>query len=306
MSVDGTPQNGAVDDSQWWRDPESAWCLKTARAKQHIDNLSAEVAAFVQGGTYGVRAEPGDQPGETIYRLRMSRPIPAHLSTIIGDALHNLRSALDCVACELARRHVGRPLSEKEERACQFPISGDPDEVNDFFSDRRRAALYGARERQAIRDVRPGWLHDYVARHGQTDLSERDEEVAYDNLTLLNRLSNIDKHRRVHLVASWPDLVYWTSDSPARQRWRWGNPPFEDGAILGRLYDDPEHPEPAPTTLHHELELRVLDPPEAGVNDVVGLLQSIHRHLSARVIPGVLNPYWLDSEGKSAQRAYGG
>jgi hypothetical protein len=49
------------------------------------------------------------------------------------------------------------------------------------------------------------------------------------------------------------------------------------------------------------MELRVLDPREAGVNDVVAMLQSIHRHLAARVIPGVLNPYWLDSDGKSAQ-----
>jgi hypothetical protein len=115
-----------------------------------------------------------------------------------------------------------------------------------------RQDLYGPRERQAIRDVQPACLHDEVARLGTMELHPREEEVTYDSLWLLSRLSNIDKHRRLHLTAWWPDIVYWGSDEPSHRRWRWGQPPYEDGRILGRLINDSTHPEP-PATLHEEM-----------------------------------------------------
>jgi len=276
-------------DPGWWLDPESAWWAKAARAGQHIDSLRAEVDDFLTGGSYEVVPEQGDQPGETIYRLRMSQPIPIHFSTVIGDALHNLRSALDCAACEIARRHAGRQLAEEEELACEFPIRSEPSKLEAFFEDRRRASLYGPRERQAIRAVQPAWLHDYLAGRGETNLHERSEEVAYDHLTVLNRLSNIDKHRRLHVAAWWSELVYWGSDGPSRRQWRWGTPPFKDGSVLGHLFDDPGHPEALPE-LHHEMELRLLDPPGAATTDIVRLLESMHHDVTRRVLPHVLNP----------------
>jgi len=280
-----------VADNQWWLDPTSAWQLKLARAQYHIDALAAEAEAFVSAGTYSAVAEPGTQPGETVYRLQMSKPIPLHFSTVIGDALHNLRSALDCAACELARRHVGRPLSEEEERACAFPIDGDPAKIQKFLNEKPRLALYGPGDRQRVGAVQPGWLYDHAVSLGVGHAGPtREEEVAHDDLTLLNRLSNVDKHRRVHLVTSWPDLVYWGSNAAVQQRWTWGRPPFEDGAVLGTLYQDPGHPEPAPQTLHHEMQLRAFDPPEAGGNDIVTLLRSMRREVAGRVIPGVFRP----------------
>ena len=153
-----------MDANDWWRDPASAWWAKVDRAKHHINALAADIDSFLGSTAYEVLAEPGEQPNETIYRLRMPRSIPVDFSTTIGDALHNLRSALDCAAYEMARRHVGRDLTEKEELACEFPIRDDPDNLNRFFSERGRQALYGPNERQAIRDVQPAWLHDEVAR----------------------------------------------------------------------------------------------------------------------------------------------
>lgn len=271
-----------------WRDPTSAWWAKVDRAKHHINTLATDVDSFFRSTAYEVLTEPGEQPDETIYRLRMHRPIPVHFSTTIGDALHNLRSALDCAAYEMARRHVGRELTEQEELACEFPIRDDPHKLDRFFSQRIRQALYGAQERQAIRDVQPAWLHDELAHQGTTELRPREEEVTYDPLWLLSRLSNIDKHRRLHLTVWWPDIVYWGSDEPSHRRWRWGEPPYEDGSILGRLIDDSRHPEP-PATLHQEMTLRILYP-GAESQDVVPLLDGIHEHLTYRVLPGLLDP----------------
>ena len=262
--------------------------VKAGQAQHHINALAADIDSFLGSTAYEVLAEPGAQPDETIYRLRMPRPIPVHFSTTIGDALHNLRSALDCAAYEMARRHVGRDLTEKEEWACEFPIRDDPPKLDNFFSAWGRQALYGPRERQVIRDVQPAWLHDQVSRHGTTELSPREEEVDYDPLWLLSRLSNIDKHRRLHLTAWWPDIVYWRSDEPSHRRWRWDEPPYEDGRILGRLIDDARHPEP-PATLHQEMTLRSLYS-GAESQDTVRLLKGIHDDMTYRVMPRLLDP----------------
>lgn len=46
--------------------------------------------------------------------------------------VHNLRSALDCVAYALAQRHVGVVLTDKQEEATQFPICKDAQAFDRF------------------------------------------------------------------------------------------------------------------------------------------------------------------------------
>jgi len=281
-----------MTDPGWWLDPDLAWQVKMARSKEHIDDLTKQIDTFVRSGTYEVEAEHGDDPLETVYRLRMSRPIPRRFSAIVGDALTNMRSALDCAIYGLVRRNVDRELTPAEEAACQFPIYEVKTELDAFFQRRYLPELLGPNE-DAIRAVQPGALHDYLAAQGGTDLHPREEEVAYDSLTLLNRLTKIDKHRRLHVITWWPDLIYWGSDLPARRRWRWGQPPFEDGAVLGFLVDDPG----PPPGVRHELQLRVWLPPASSASsarllaaavinsEVVRLLTGLHQHLAWRVLP---------------------
>lgn len=276
-----------MTNQAWWLDPESAWWAKADCAKGHIDTLAGQVNDFLRAGSYEVVSEEVS-PGETIYRLRMSRPIPIRFSTILGDALHDMRSALDCAAYGMARRYLGRDLDEKQELACEFPIVSKPAELKKFFKREPRPSLFGQREQQAISEMQPAALHDHLAAQGRTDLHDRSDEVEYDLLAVLQRLSNIDKHRRLHIVTFWPDLIYWGSDGPSKRMWKWGTPPFTDGAILGRLFDDSEHPEPPPN-LYHEIELRLTEPLGATTDDVVSLLTSIHRHVTNRVLPHILS-----------------
>lgn len=270
----------------WWLDPESAWWAKANCAKGHIDDLAEQARAYLRG-PHKVSPEQR-RPGVTAYRLHLSQPIPASFSTTVGDALHDMRSALDCAACAVAQRHVGRDLTEKEERACEFPICAKPSELREFFNRPPRPTLYAQREQQAMREVQPAAKHDERAAESRTDFHPRAEEVEYDSLETLRRLSNIDKHRRLHVVTYWPDLVYWGSDGPSKRRWQWGTPPFTNGAILGYLIDDPQHPEPLPE-LHHDLELRLTEPPGATGMDVARLLESIHQHVTFRVLPHILH-----------------
>jgi hypothetical protein len=145
--------------------PEEYPDVEPGPAEQdHIDNLAGQVSDFLRAGSYEIIPEQGS-PGEIVYRLRMSRPIPIHFSTTLGDALHDLRSALDCAAGGMAGRYVDRDLNEAEERACEFPICSKPSELREFFKRQPRPSLYGPREQQAIREVQPAALHDDLAAH---------------------------------------------------------------------------------------------------------------------------------------------
>lgn len=202
---------------------------------------------------------------------------------------------------ELATRHVGRELTEAEQLKCEFPIRDELAKVDAFSNERPRRPLYGARERRAIRDVQPGWLHDQIVAMGSTSAQPREEEVRWDSLTLLQRLSNVDKHRTLHLVGWWPDFIYWGgNEGDPEYRWQWGRPPFENGSILGTLIADAGQPAPAPQ-LHHEIELRLFQPPEVRHSDVVGLLTSIHQRLSSWVMPRVLDLQGLGPDGLTDQ-----
>jgi hypothetical protein len=44
--------------------------------------------------------------------VHVRHQVPVESSTIVGDIVHNLRSALDSLAYEMAVPHVGRPLKD--------------------------------------------------------------------------------------------------------------------------------------------------------------------------------------------------
>lgn len=71
--------------------------LKIKRADKHIGDLESAFADFVKTEFYrfGVEKNP---KGEDVLSFEVTTPIPEDIPMIIGDALHNLRTALDHVA----------------------------------------------------------------------------------------------------------------------------------------------------------------------------------------------------------------
>jgi hypothetical protein len=61
-------------------------------AAQHL------IEQFRRSEPYSLLSEPSDTPGRIAYRLRIARPIPIAVSTTVGDAFHNMRSALESLA----------------------------------------------------------------------------------------------------------------------------------------------------------------------------------------------------------------
>lgn len=82
---------------------------KIARAKKHFAEFDTEADQFFrQENLYEsfVDHDP-DRPGKDIWKLRLKHPFPEGLDEIVGDAINNLRSALDH-ACHAAARASGQ------------------------------------------------------------------------------------------------------------------------------------------------------------------------------------------------------
>lgn len=225
-----------------WRDPDTPWQAKLARASSHIDTLARAVGDYER--ELSVCHEPGSELGSTVYRLVQPRPIPIEFSTIIGDVLHNLRSSLDSVAFEFARRHLGDGLTEELERRVEFPIRDD--RFDDYMDqtvrrDVRRRDVYEPVHVDAMRAVQPG--HDYdeaLADGDDLGRNARDIEVRLDLLLALTRLNNIDKHRFVHQTIAQLRTAAIRGEHPPR--WIPGERPLDDGSVVATLIDQPEHP----------------------------------------------------------------
>jgi hypothetical protein len=257
-----------------WLDPNSAWWAKADRAQNHLRSLDRLVAEFRASEPYTVVPQPTDIPGRTEYRLRIHKPVPPEISTTIGDILHNLRSALDSLAYEIARRGLDRSMTPEEERACIFPLTKTPERFEQFFDEnskhertRIRSALYGDRARAAFRTVQPFRIHEEAIRHGVPVTDTYEQEHRWSEVHRLTQLSNLDKHRRLTLVAWWPDLVYWMSNGPSKRRWLGGDGTFTDGSVLGYMVgqDDDVGDE-----VFHDFNLVLADDPAHDASDPAG------------------------------------
>jgi hypothetical protein len=153
---------------------------KVERAKKHIGDLEREIRAFLETNPYVVSLKPHNHiPHTKVYYLVKAEDPPAVISAITGDALFNLRAALDHLAYQLAE--VNGTTSEKILRATCFPISDD-------------AAKYKAEAPGKVKGM------------SQAAIKAIDACKPYkggnDPLWHLHKLNNIDKHRFVITVGS--------------------------------------------------------------------------------------------------------
>jgi hypothetical protein len=272
-----------------WRDPEAPWAAKFRRAAVHIAELKGLVREFERDDPWSVEPVAGDGPNEVGFRLRVHRPIPADLITVVGDAVHNLRSALDSVAYELAVRHVGGPLQASQETQAMFPIKKTGLDFDEFFKNPQRDVMYGQQERLALRCAQPFAMAEEMTAHGIDPGSTPEQDLMLNELYRLHTVSNIDKHRRLPVVSWFPESAYWTSNEDgAIYGWRPAPLPtqFEDGAMLGYLFD-PIGDVPPPVRVYHEMHLTLMDDPLAR-GSLVAVLDGWYRSLAGWILPRVV------------------
>jgi hypothetical protein len=161
-------------------EPIDRLLLKVKRAEKHIVDLDAEYLRFRQTRPYPYSFDSKTDPitGERVYYVETIKPIPLEFSLLIGDALNNLRSALDHTAHELVR--VGKGSVDGTFGHAKFPIFSSASE----YRSKSDGAIKGMREdaRKAIRGLQPygGGIGEYYWH--------------------LARLNNLDKHRLLLIV----------------------------------------------------------------------------------------------------------
>jgi hypothetical protein len=266
-------------------DQGSSWWAKANRAKDHIDSLRRQVGDYRASAPYSLTPEPTEKPDRLAYRLRFSKPVPVTISTTVGDVLHNLRAALESLAFEVARRSQGGTLTPKQEKESTFPICESPEDFDAYFKG-KKGLLYDRRARTAFRSVHP--FVNLEAAHGLGVALDRsfEEDFRWSELRRLDTLWNIDKHRRLTLMAWWPDLIYWGSNGPSNRRALPGDGTLANGSILLHIEGTDEGQS---DKLSHEFNLVLTDDPAASrdqgaADDVVDLLERWHQHIANLVV----------------------
>lgn len=268
-----------------WDDQNSSWWAKINRAREHVESAHRLVERFRAAQPYSLLPEPTGTPGRVAYRLRITQPVPVTISTAVGDALHNMRAALESLAFELAVRSHAERLTAAQERASTFPICPSPASFDTFFRG-RRATLCSDRARAALRAVQPFVNLEQAHLLGIGLERSFPKEFRWSQLHRLDTLWNLDKHRRLALMAWWPDLFYWTSNGPTRRTALPGDGTFTDGSIV--LYiegSDDSHG----SELQHEFKLVLTDDPafrhgSGAIIDVLDLLEQFHEHIVQLVV----------------------
>src|SRR3954447_22792037 len=86
--------------------------LKLERAKRHVHELDVALSAYVARNPCVLIGEGDPKGGGWRVRVSVREPPPEEAAVIIGDIIHNLRSALDLLVNDLAALagdHSGRP-----------------------------------------------------------------------------------------------------------------------------------------------------------------------------------------------------
>jgi hypothetical protein len=166
-------------------DPLAGCWSKLDRAKAHIDALRTEIAQVSGSELNAVplmrKYEPEDRA--VVYRVERAPEIRDSWGLIIGDALHNIRGALDHLWWQLAISHLGREPTKDEAKEIQFPIYSTPG----VWANRRFLKHVDPRLAAKVEPLQP---YNFPSK-----------ARSITALGALASLSNTDKHRVIHVVA---------------------------------------------------------------------------------------------------------
>jgi hypothetical protein len=172
--------------------PFSSSRAKLARAEEHRKVLEREIQAFSESDPVRLRSKHNlESTQEAIqfsyYVAEIIKP-PPHWSLVAGDSIQNLRAALEHAIWAIVIKEKGEPFAEANARRIDFPIVDAASRFPEAHLVKIGLPPYA---RSVIEQAQP------YARHKDTP---RD-----DPLWLIRALSNVDKHRLLHVVAMIPE-----------------------------------------------------------------------------------------------------
>ncbi|GEM_PF-1319005 len=202
---------------------------KLKRADEHLDALYAQITAFVDDQPYGMFPDFDPHAGEHLLRVDVRRQTPIEWSVLVGDFLHNARSALDHLTWQLVRYGPkGLPDKEGTRRQVRFPIA-----LTDGDFDGMVVLQYlGEEVVRALRDIQPYTRGDRA-------------KARFHPLATLDGLWNTDKHRLLHTstATTGDESPEITIDGPSELPGVWAdylvNAPVEQGTPIMKFRISP-------------------------------------------------------------------
>jgi hypothetical protein len=98
--------------------------LKIERANQHIKDLYRQSREFSNTRPYNISVENNPETGDSFLKISTGEPAPDKMLLTVGDAIHNLRSALDFVMSDIEFETTGA-----RDPHTHFPIRPTRDEL---------------------------------------------------------------------------------------------------------------------------------------------------------------------------------
>ena len=200
--------------------------LKIIRAQEHLDALDRENKAYMDSDSYEIVYERDGERSRHVYRFHVRQPPPLRLSILMGDCLYNLRSGLDHLAWQLVLLNDGTPTTRTD-----FPIFKDEPVFREHKKNKRApTGVVGGVSQQAAA------LIERLQPYNRTDGPPEGHPH-----WVLHHLNNVDKHRRLSLIAlgstntqttltnaaGHPIMALQLLDHPQ------GAGPVDDGAEIG-------------------------------------------------------------------------
>jgi hypothetical protein len=184
--------------------------VKVNRAEELLDELRQLVGLYGHQHFQPIRARMVVQPDEGFFRVDRLIPVQTYgpHTAVIGDVVHNLRSALDHLAWQLVEASGGTPRDRPGEPQTAFPIRTE--------APRNGLRIHG--------DVAPPALKVVETLQPYNVLPESPADA---DLWHLHRLDIIDKHHGLLLAPARHEAVTW------------GTPGEYDGQlVIDRFSDD--------------------------------------------------------------------
>ncbi len=166
--------------------------LKLDRAEEQLASLQGKASAFLVMEPYKLLSEYDAKRRCERFYFELTRQPPIMWGIEVGEIAHHLRSCLD----HMVHIIVAAKGSKKPGRWTRFPTASSP-----------------------IDFLRQAYFPDFDQTGCLTGLDWRDQEVAFiealqpynrpngpenDGITILTKLSNVDKHRVIHTAAFLP------------------------------------------------------------------------------------------------------
>lgn len=224
-----------------------SFVAKVSRAKEHLVDLKDAIDSYADTHPYTVAQRVEGKKQRRVWRLEFTAsPANTDIPVIAADVVYNLRSGLDHLICAM--------VPAKERYSVMFPILFEgvweaivPGEDQDRIKQRMRWA--------SVVKTLPNDAVTALKRLQPPDDGGEPQET--HGIRLLNRLSNMDRHRKLPLVAGGlAALRAAYTESDGTQRDRWANP--ATGHTFANHAEIPEIPEDA-------MNVQIRGVPEVGI-----------------------------------------